>query len=103
MKPNKTTIEWRDMINGLDIPEPAKLVLRQIITQAVSSAKQEERERFIKALEELKAKAHEEDGEKFGYELLEEERRCCPGDDATAVFEITLDKVLSLITTLKGE
>lgn len=50
MKPNKTTTEWRDMINGLDIPEPAKLVLRQIITQAISSTKQEERERINKIL-----------------------------------------------------
>jgi nitrogen regulatory protein PII len=64
------------------------------ISLAISETKREMVEKLI----ELKEKSHEVDGEAFGYELLEAKDRCCSGDDATAVYEITIDKIIKLLS-----
>lgn len=62
---------------------------------------QKQKEEIVKAIQKVKDTVHEIDGEAFGYELLETIERCCPGDDAAAIYEKAVDDVLISIQQVK--
>ncbi len=97
-----TETRFKEKFCGVEGHDTVKTFLNPRDADILSFIESEKKlviEEIVKEAERMKKEIHEEDSEKFGYDLLEKIGSCCPGDDAANVYEYALDSLISKLKT----